>query len=165
MLAVAALLLGAGSLAVASIDDPADHLPPAREVTEAVVPASLAAQADTLAGFSFSLYRSDMMRGSDTVESLFARLGINDPAAAAYLRADPTFRARVLGRGGQTVVAEKADIKISQGAGTLMPIPASADLAEIVKALNALGASAQDLIGILQAIKAAGALKAELEII
>ena len=109
MLAVAALLLGAGSLAVASIDDPADHLPPAREVTEAVVPASLAAQADTLAGFSFSLYRSDMMRGSDTVESLFARLGINDPAAAAYLRADPTFRARVLGRGVQTLVAEAND--------------------------------------------------------
>ena len=66
---------------------------------------------------------------------------------------------------GQTVVADKSDIRISQGAGTLMAVPASADLAEIVKALNALGASAQDLIGILQAIKAAGALKAELEII
>ena len=47
----------------------------------------------------------------------------------------------------------------------LFNVPASAELADIVKALNALGASAQDLIGILQAMKAAGALKAELEII
>ncbi|MGZ5180664.1 MAG: flagellar basal body P-ring protein FlgI [Ramlibacter sp.] len=70
-----------------------------------------------------------------------------------------------LSTGGQTVVAEKSDIRIQQGAGTLFNVPASADLAEIVKSLNALGASAQDLIGILQAIKAAGALKAELEII
>lgn len=70
-----------------------------------------------------------------------------------------------LSTGGQTVVAEKADIRIQQGAGTLFEVPASADLAQIVKALNTLGASAQDLIGILQAIKAAGALKAELEII
>jgi flagellar P-ring protein precursor FlgI len=66
---------------------------------------------------------------------------------------------------GQTTVVEKNDIKIQQGAGTLFNVPASADLAEIVKSLNALGATAQDLIGILQAIKAAGALKAELEII
>jgi len=35
----------------------------------------------------------------------------------------------------------------------------------VVKALNSLGASAQDLIAILQALKAAGSLKAELEII
>ncbi|WP_427911952.1 flagellar basal body P-ring protein FlgI [Ramlibacter sp. MMS24-I3-19] len=66
---------------------------------------------------------------------------------------------------GQTVVADKSDIQIKQGAGTLFNVPASADLTEIVKSLNALGASAQDLIGILQAIKAAGALKADLEIL
>jgi len=66
---------------------------------------------------------------------------------------------------GQTVVAEKNDIKVQQGEGTLFNIAGSADLSEIVKSLNALGASAQDLISILQAIKAAGALQAELEII
>lgn len=66
---------------------------------------------------------------------------------------------------GQTVVAEKSDIKVQQDPGTLFHVPASAELAEIVKSLNALGATAQDLIGILQAIKAAGALQAELEII
>lgn len=67
--------------------------------------------------------------------------------------------------GGQTVVSEKSDIRIQQDPGVLFNVPASADLADIVKSLNALGATAQDLIGILQAIKAAGALKAELEII
>jgi flagellar P-ring protein FlgI len=67
--------------------------------------------------------------------------------------------------GGQTVVAEKNDIRVQQDPGTLFNIAGSADLADIVKSLNALGATAQDLIGILQAIKAAGALKAELEII
>lgn len=66
---------------------------------------------------------------------------------------------------GQTVVAEKSDIRVQQDPGTLFHVPASADLAEIIKSLNALGATAQDLIGILQAIKASGALKAELEII
>lgn len=67
--------------------------------------------------------------------------------------------------GGETVVAEKADIRIQQGPGTLFNLPAAAELADVVKSLNALGASAQDLIGILQALKAAGALKADLEII
>lgn len=67
--------------------------------------------------------------------------------------------------GGQTVVGEQADIRVQQDAGVLFNVPASADLADIVKSLNALGATAQDLIGILQAMKAAGALRAELEII
>ncbi|CAN5614172.1 flagellar basal body P-ring protein FlgI [soil metagenome] len=66
---------------------------------------------------------------------------------------------------GQTVVTERNDIRVQQEPGVLFNLPASADLADIVKSLNALGATAQDLIGILQAIKAAGALKAELEII
>ncbi len=67
--------------------------------------------------------------------------------------------------GGQTVVVEKSDIRVQQDPGVLFHVPGGADLAEIVKALNALGASAPDLIAILQAMKAAGALKAELEII
>ena len=42
---------------------------------------------------------------------------------------------------------------------------ASDKLADVVKALNTMGAKAQDLIAILQALKASGSLKAELEII
>jgi len=50
-------------------------------------------------------------------------------------------------------------------AGNLIQVPASAKLEDLVRALNRLGASPQDLMAILQAMKAAGALQAELEII
>jgi flagellar P-ring protein precursor FlgI len=66
---------------------------------------------------------------------------------------------------GATVQAEKADITIKQDNAALMMLEAGAKLADVVKALNSLGATAQDLIAILQALKAAGSLKAELEII
>ncbi|MBV6489635.1 MAG: Flagellar P-ring protein [Pseudorhodoplanes sp.] len=66
---------------------------------------------------------------------------------------------------GSTVVVEKADITIRQDSGSLMVLEGAASLADVVKALNSLGATAQDLIAILQALKAAGSLRAELEII
>lgn len=67
--------------------------------------------------------------------------------------------------GGQTVVTEKANIQIKQEPGVLIQVPASPQLSEVVRSLNALGATPQDLLAILQAIKAAGALNAELEVI
>jgi flagellar P-ring protein precursor FlgI len=70
-----------------------------------------------------------------------------------------------LSRGGQTVVTEKADITITQQAGSLVQMAPGAKLAEVVKALNSLGATPQDLLAILQALKSAGALTAELEVI
>ncbi|MCX7240205.1 MAG: flagellar basal body P-ring protein FlgI [Burkholderiales bacterium] len=70
-----------------------------------------------------------------------------------------------LSTGGQTVVTEKANIDIKQEAGKLIQLPAAAKLADVVKALNSLGATPQDLLAILQAIKSAGALNAELEVI
>lgn len=66
---------------------------------------------------------------------------------------------------GQTVVSEKADIAITQQGGSLIQLPAGARLSDVVKALNSLGATPQDLLAILQAMKSAGALKAELEVI
>lgn len=66
---------------------------------------------------------------------------------------------------GQTVVAEKANIQIKQEPGILIQVPAAPQLSDVVRALNALGATPQDLLAILQAIKAAGALNAELEVI
>jgi flagellar P-ring protein precursor FlgI len=66
---------------------------------------------------------------------------------------------------GQTVVAERSQIDIKQEGGALMTLKGGVSLAEVVKALNAIGANPQDLISILQAMKAAGALRAELEII
>ena len=70
-----------------------------------------------------------------------------------------------LSTGGQTVVAEKTSIQIKQEPGMLIQLPNAPLLADVVRALNALGATPQDLLAILQAIKAAGALNAELEVI
>lgn len=67
--------------------------------------------------------------------------------------------------GGQTVVSEKTDIAVSQQGGSLVQMAAGAKLTDVVKALNALGATPQDLLAILQAMKSAGALNAELEVI
>jgi flagellar P-ring protein precursor FlgI len=66
---------------------------------------------------------------------------------------------------GQTTVTEKADITITQQGGALMMLPAGARLADVVRALNALGATPQDLLAILQAMRSAGALQAEIEVI
>lgn len=69
-----------------------------------------------------------------------------------------------LGR-GETVQAERSDITVSQQGGAIMNMPAGTKLADVVKALNALGATPMDLLAILQAMKTAGALRAELEVI
>ncbi len=66
---------------------------------------------------------------------------------------------------GQTVASEKTDIRINQEPGNIIQLPAGTKLTEVVKALNALGANPQDLLAILQAMKTAGALQAELEVI
>ncbi|WP_245254553.1 flagellar basal body P-ring protein FlgI [Paraburkholderia sp. LEh10] len=66
---------------------------------------------------------------------------------------------------GQTVVAQQSQIALKQDNGALKMVTAGANLAEVVKALNALGATPADLMSILQAMKAAGALRADLEII
>ncbi|KYZ87533.1 flagellar biosynthesis protein FlgI [Alcanivorax sp. KX64203] len=65
---------------------------------------------------------------------------------------------------GETVVVPDSDIRIEQESGALQVVE-GADLMEVVDALNALGATPQDLMSILQALKSAGALRAELEIL
>nr|WP_167552726.1 flagellar basal body P-ring protein FlgI [Herbaspirillum hiltneri] len=67
--------------------------------------------------------------------------------------------------GGQTAANQNAQISISSAPGKVMYLKGGASLAEVVKALNAIGATPQDLLAILQAMKAAGSLRAELEII
>ena len=70
-----------------------------------------------------------------------------------------------LSSGARTVVAERANIQIKQDTGQIIPVPISPRLTDVIKALNAVGATPQDLLAILQAMKAAGALRAALEII
>jgi len=67
--------------------------------------------------------------------------------------------------GGRTVVSENTQIEMRSDSGTIHRLRTSANLADVVKALNALGATPQDLLSILQTLKSAGALRADLEII
>ncbi|HRH89376.1 MAG TPA: flagellar basal body P-ring protein FlgI [Rubrivivax sp.] len=66
---------------------------------------------------------------------------------------------------GRTVVTEQSDISISAGSKAMLEMPAGVRLSDVVKALNAMGATPQDLLVILQAMKSAGALLAEIEVI
>ena len=65
---------------------------------------------------------------------------------------------------GSTVSKERAEITVKQDPGSLIQLPAGARLTEVAKALNSLGATPQDLQAILQAMKSAGALNAEIEV-
>ncbi|HUH40558.1 MAG TPA: flagellar basal body P-ring protein FlgI [Castellaniella sp.] len=67
--------------------------------------------------------------------------------------------------GGQTVVTENTQIEMRSEGGAIQRVRTSANLADVVRALNALGASPQDLLSILQNLKSAGALRADLDVI
>jgi len=67
--------------------------------------------------------------------------------------------------GGQAVAADTARIEMYRDSGHVHHIKTSASLADVVRALNALGATPQDLLSILQNLKSAGALRADLEVI
>lgn len=66
---------------------------------------------------------------------------------------------------GQTVQSSLDEITIAETGGELIKINGSASLNAVIDGLNRLGAKPSDLISILQAMKQAGALKAELEVI
>ncbi|MBK5929781.1 flagellar basal body P-ring protein FlgI [Halochromatium salexigens] len=66
--------------------------------------------------------------------------------------------------GGETVVVPDTEITIEQQ-DSFLRLVGGADLSEVVSALNALGATPQDLMAILEALKAAGSLRADLEIL
>ncbi|MFZ5586613.1 MAG: flagellar basal body P-ring protein FlgI [Thermodesulfobacteriota bacterium] len=68
-------------------------------------------------------------------------------------------------QGGQTVVVPRTQVQASEQKRALAVLNQGASIGDVVKALNALGATPRDLIVILQAIKVAGALQADLEII
>jgi len=63
---------------------------------------------------------------------------------------------------GDTVTADNGDVTVEEGKGNIAMVPQSANLQDLVNALNTLGVSTNDLISILQTIKHAGALQAEI---
>ena len=66
---------------------------------------------------------------------------------------------------GNTVITEDPDVAVTDAKGSTIILPATTNISDIVGALNTVGASPRDTISILQAMKAAGALHAELEIV
>jgi flagellar P-ring protein precursor FlgI len=67
--------------------------------------------------------------------------------------------------GGNTVKSDKTTIDVKSDKGGLVLLPKGVSLSEVVKALNSIGATPQDLLAILQAMKSSGALHAVLEVI
>jgi len=70
-----------------------------------------------------------------------------------------------LSQGGQTTVVPETTVAVQEEKGRTVTLRDGASVEEVVRALNAIGAGPRDIIAILQAIKAEGALQAELEII
>ena len=66
---------------------------------------------------------------------------------------------------GRTVASPNTQIDVQEDANKLVVVPNGVSIGEVVHALNALGVTPRDLIAIFQAIKAAGALQADLEVI
>ena len=65
---------------------------------------------------------------------------------------------------GRTAVTPDTQTSVKEGRAPIYVVPSGVSIGEVVKALNALGVSPRDLISIFQALKAAGALQADLEI-
>jgi flagellar P-ring protein precursor FlgI len=70
-----------------------------------------------------------------------------------------------LSKTGETKVVPRTEIKVEEENRRLMVMPEGASIGDVVRALNLIGVTPRDLISILQAVKAAGALQAELSII
>ena len=95
--------------------------------------------------------------------SPFGTVGkLENAAPAAPVQMD---KGVVIAPGGATVVTPNTDVTVQEEKSRLLLVPSGRTVGELVQALNAIGMTPRDLITILQAIKAAGALQATLEII
>ncbi len=109
-LAIAALLLGGAgaTYAVATLAPDAADLP-VRTIVEDIQPLPQLSQFDAVQTQAMRLYRSDATRSSDTAESLLKRLGVYDPQAAAFIRADTVVQQTLMGRAGRNVTVEASE--------------------------------------------------------
>jgi flagellar P-ring protein precursor FlgI len=67
--------------------------------------------------------------------------------------------------GGQTTVTNQTEVNVQEGDAQLVTLEAGATLGDVVRALNLLGVTPRDIIAVMQALKAAGALRAEIVIL
>ena len=110
-----------------------------------------------------------------TPMAAMAEINVNPRTGSVVMNQKVTIDACAVAHGNLSVVvgeqpggafqAPTTDIQVKQDNGSLMTVKAGASLADVVQALNALGANPLDLLAILQAMKAAGALRADLEVI
>jgi murein DD-endopeptidase MepM/ murein hydrolase activator NlpD len=102
------VLLGGFAAAAFSVapllPDPADQ--PQRLVVDSLALQGLPQQLDALAEHDLELWRSELTRATDTIDSLLRRLGVADAEAAAFMRADPLARRLLDGRAGKMVQAQ-----------------------------------------------------------
>ena len=71
----------------------------------------------------------------------------------------------IVSPGGATVITPESSVTVKEEGGSILMVPSGTNLGDVVRALNAIGATPRDLISILQNIKAAGALQADLEVL
>jgi flagellar P-ring protein precursor FlgI len=69
-----------------------------------------------------------------------------------------------MGSGGQTVVTPSTQINVAEEKKSLTVMPRGVTIQDVVRGLNAMGVTPRDLIQILQTIKAAGSLQADLKV-
>jgi len=101
-----------------------------------------------------------------------ARVVVNPRTGSVVMNQRVSLQPCAVAHGNLSVVVDAGqaggmgpDVQVNQDNGSLVSVKAGASLADVVKALNSLGANPMDLLAILQAMKAAGALRAELEVI
>ena len=101
-----------------------------------------------------------------------ARVVVNPRTGSVVMNQRVSLQPCAVAHGNLSVVVDAGqaggpgpDVQVKQDAGSLVSVKAGANLADVVKALNSLGANPMDLLAILQAMKAAGALRAELDVI
>ncbi|WP_180682184.1 M23 family metallopeptidase [Tepidicella baoligensis] len=110
MTGLGAILLGTGVTAfgIAPLEADIDQMP-VRQLVETVQPGVLSAQSAFEAPVPFVLFRTDVTRREDTVQSLLQRLGVNDAEAQQFLRRNSTAAELLRGRAGKLVRAETDD--------------------------------------------------------
>ena len=67
--------------------------------------------------------------------------------------------------GGKTEVVPQTDVEVQENQAQMVNLEQGATLADVVRALNLLGATPRDIISIMQSLKAVGALRAELVVL
>ncbi|MFN0184213.1 MAG: M23 family peptidase, partial [Aquabacterium sp.] len=107
----------AAAFGIAPLAPDAALLPQRVVAIELALP-DLAGQSHALEVHELDLWRSDVTRNTDSIDTLFRRLGVSDPTAAAFVRTDRDARRLVQGRGGKMVQVRTG------GDGTLVELVA-----------------------------------------